>query len=338
MKRYLLPKNGKFYKANMHMHTNISDGAMSPEEVKKVYMEHGYSIVAYTDHEVLLSHKELSDEKFLAITSFEKSINKQRNVDFCKVKTAHLNFFAKEEDNITCSVMNPDETLWCNAKNYVTDEMKKFNYKSEYTTECLNEIIRKGNEDGFLVTLNHPVWSLQNYDDYKDLKGLWGIEVFNYSAVLEGYPDTVQPLDDLLNLGENVLPLATDDAHSLQDCFGGYIMIKADKLDYKTIMSALERGDFYASDGPEITELYLEDNVLTVNCSAAASVSLRTEKRCNKRIAALKGETLTSAEFDLSGYFAQTESDGAPHYFRVEVKGVDGTTAYSRAFFVDELK
>ena len=39
MKKYLLPENCNFYKANLHSHTNWSDGYISPEEMKKVYKD-----------------------------------------------------------------------------------------------------------------------------------------------------------------------------------------------------------------------------------------------------------------------------------------------------------
>jgi len=77
MRQYLLPENGKFYKANMHMHTNISDGNMTREEVKQTFLDKGYSIVAYTDHEVLVPHNDLSDENFLALTSYEVSLSEK---------------------------------------------------------------------------------------------------------------------------------------------------------------------------------------------------------------------------------------------------------------------
>ena len=35
MKTYLLPPTGNFYKANLHAHTDMSDGTNSPEEVKE---------------------------------------------------------------------------------------------------------------------------------------------------------------------------------------------------------------------------------------------------------------------------------------------------------------
>ena len=45
MKKYLLKNVGNFYKANLHVHTTVSDGDFSPEEVKQMYMDKGYSIV-----------------------------------------------------------------------------------------------------------------------------------------------------------------------------------------------------------------------------------------------------------------------------------------------------
>ena len=56
MKKYLLPKNGKFYKANLHMHTTISDGAMTPEETKEAFLkEHGKLIIKGNALQVMAS-------------------------------------------------------------------------------------------------------------------------------------------------------------------------------------------------------------------------------------------------------------------------------------------
>ena len=37
MKKYLLPRSGRFFKAGMHTHTTVSDGKMTPEETKAAY-------------------------------------------------------------------------------------------------------------------------------------------------------------------------------------------------------------------------------------------------------------------------------------------------------------
>jgi len=42
-----------------------------------MYMEQGYSIIAYTDHKILIPHNDLSDENFLALTSYEVSLSEK---------------------------------------------------------------------------------------------------------------------------------------------------------------------------------------------------------------------------------------------------------------------
>lgn len=58
MRKYLLPETGQFYKANLHAHTSMSDGKDTPEEVKEIFKAMGYSIVAYTDHDVFVDRSD----------------------------------------------------------------------------------------------------------------------------------------------------------------------------------------------------------------------------------------------------------------------------------------
>ena len=75
MKTYLLPQEGQFYKANLHAHTIMSDGHDTPEEVKEIFQRMGYSIVAYTDHDLFVDRSHLCDEHFLALNGLELAIN-----------------------------------------------------------------------------------------------------------------------------------------------------------------------------------------------------------------------------------------------------------------------
>ena len=110
MKKYLLPNDVNWYRANMHCHTTVSDGHYSPEEIKKAYKEMGYSIVAYTDHEIIRTHNDLTDDEFLAITSSEFSINdckpcfeipEGEYMDGWKSKKViHLGIYAKDKNNM----------------------------------------------------------------------------------------------------------------------------------------------------------------------------------------------------------------------------------------------
>lgn len=338
MKQYLLPNTGKFYKANMHVHTTVSDGGSTPEEVKAAYMEKGYSIVAFTDHEIMMPHPELADENFLPITSVEIATNEyDRAWPF--TRTYHLNLYSKDP-NCSCYNVRDNNRIWPGkVREIETEEQKQVHFPRFY--EKMQETVEAATKAGFLVSYNHPVWSLQNYTDYIHLKGLWGVECYNTGCARNGYIDTAQPLDDLLRAGERVFPLATDDSHGLKDRFGGWIMVKAESLAYDKVMQALEKGDFYASTGAEIQELYIDGNELHISCAAAREVFVVTDHRttCAKR-AEWDGEPVTQAVFSLETWRKNHEqgNDGGQAYFRVVVINDDGSFAYSRAYFMDELQ
>ncbi|NIR03497.1 MAG: phosphotransferase, partial [Gemmatimonadales bacterium] len=42
--------SGSWYRANLHAHTTLSDGDLSPEEAAEFYRRAGYQVLAITDH------------------------------------------------------------------------------------------------------------------------------------------------------------------------------------------------------------------------------------------------------------------------------------------------
>lgn len=341
MKKYLFYNKGRFFKANLHTHTTISDGKLTPEQVKKVYMESGYQIVAFTDHDVIVPHNDLNEKNFLTITSFEMYVNSPNHENGYEFKPVyHLNFYSKDPNRNTTGLFSMDDLFLPQQKDWVAKEMLNQVRPRQYNMECVNKIIKDANDEGFLVCYNHPVWSQQNYANYCDLKGLWGVECYNNGTAIRGYEDTMQPICDFLRKGERVKPLATDDAHSLADCFGGFTIITASALNYDNVMNALESGDFYASTGPTIKEIVLEDGVLSVKCSNAQSVIVNTERRASFR----KDDasmSMTSAQFDLNAYLKASKNliEGDPEPFiRVTVIDPTGKRAQTRAYFLDEFE
>jgi hypothetical protein len=344
MKKQLLPQKGNFYKANMHLHTTLSDGKMTPEEVKAAYKAEGYSIIAFTDHEVIVDQKALRDESFLPITSLEVSFGENDpSIVGNERRCYHLNLYAKEEGN-TVSPIFSEAAIWKrieHIKAYVTDEMRQHNVARQYDVELINKLVAKANEMGFLVSYNHPVWSQQNYTDYAPLKGIWGVEVYNSECVHLGQPDTVQPYDDLLRLGNRIYPLATDDMHGGPEAaryIGGWTMLKAPALEYGAVMDSLEKGDFYSSTGPEIHALYLDGETLVVECSDVSMIRVNTERRFS-RIQKAEDEPLTRVCFDMHSYFEGSFEENmlCEPYFRVTVQDKDGHRAWTRAYFLDEF-
>ncbi|MGH3426658.1 MAG: PHP domain-containing protein, partial [Mycobacteriales bacterium] len=41
---------GRFWRGNLHTHSDRSDGALSPGQIGRLYLEAGYDFVAITDH------------------------------------------------------------------------------------------------------------------------------------------------------------------------------------------------------------------------------------------------------------------------------------------------
>ena len=336
MKRYLLPENGTFYKANLHSHSTISDGALTPGQMKEVYQKLGYSIIAFTDHDVLVPHQDLTDESFLALNGYEMAVFEEGDHDRYHRKTCHFCLIALEPDNLM--------QICTNHKIFDYDDVKKNeglflydknakSYEDNYSPECVCDMMRQGREHGFFVTYNHPTWSGEGYEQYSRYKHMHAMEICNYTCKLEGH-DEYNPrvYDDLLRSGKRIFCIATDDNHngggSLRDSGGAWTMIKADRLEYRTVTKALENGHFYASNGPEIQELYVEDGALHVSTSDAACIRFTFGDRRAVVFHAEAGKPLTTAVCKLVPWAG---------YVRVTVEDTQGYWANSNAYLLDEL-
>ena len=334
MKKYLLPQNGTFYKANLHCHTSVSDGGYTPAQVKEMYRNHGYSIIAYTDHDVLVPHPELNDDTFLALNGYEIEINDvaEKYIDPLKVKTCHLCLIAIEPDNVKQVCFHRSKYLFCNAVKYaetVEYDKNEPDYERHYSHEGINDIIERGRKNGFFVTYNHPAWSLENYNDYMGYNGMHAMEIFNSDSATAGHCDyDEKEYDDMLRGNKRIFCIAADDNHGLVSCFGGFTMIKAQKLDYKTITTALLNGDFYASCGPLINELWFEDGRIHITCSDVKRIILNTDSRHVGIVRADEGKTVNEASFEVS------KNDV---YVRITVEDEKGKRANTSAYFIDEL-
>ena len=331
MRKYLLPEEGSFYKANLHCHSTVSDGRWSPERIKQEYMAKGYSVIAYTDHDVLIPHPELTDEHFVALNGYEMEIDEVRQ-DGKQGKTCHMCLIALEPDNVKQVCWHRSRYLFGNARNY--REQVQFHdasdYERSFTHECISDMMRRGREAGFYVTYNHPVWSLEDFRDYSGYEGMHAMEICNWGCVVEGYNDYVpQVYDDLLRLGRRIYCIGADDNHnSIEDSFGAFTVIKAPELTYRAITRALLDGHFYASQGPEIHALWVEDGRIHIRCSDARKIECNFDIRRAFCAWSRPGEPLQEASFPLPERAS---------YVRLTVTDFEGNHANTNAYWLDEL-
>jgi hypothetical protein len=336
MKKYLLSENGNFYKANLHCHTNISDGALTPAEIKKIYSEQGYSIVAFTDHNILIPHKDLNDEGFLALHGFETDFaQKGEPGQFCR--SCHICFISPDPD-YTTQPLDCEYTLE-KAQKYldpVVYDKTEPPFQRIYSSENINFAIKYYRDKGFFATYNHPTWSGESYPEYSTYKGMNAFEIYNNISFVKGHMDyNPRVYDDILRLGSRIFAIAADDNHNRGtpgtkswDSFGGFTMIKADKLDYDSIIDALFKGNFYASTGPLIHSLWIEDGIAHITCSKAKSIFYGSGSRLQRVRHAEDGEYLTEVSFAINEF---------DNYMRFTVIDENGKCANTNAYFLDEI-
>ena len=85
----------------------------------------------------------------------------------------------------------------------------------------------------------------------------------------------------------------------------------------------MERGDYYASTGPEIRELWFEDGRIYVTCSPAASIKANYGSRYAELHPALTNTSFPVRKDDI--------------FVRITVTDANGKCANTRAYFIDEL-
>jgi hypothetical protein len=309
--KYLLPSSGNDYKANLHCHSTLSDGQMTPLQLKEAYKKAGYSVVAFTDHNVFHHHKDLDDSEFLALAGYELDTAADIR-EFGYPKVCHLNAIARDPEAV-----------------------RDIPRLEKYSHRHINQVIAKLRSDGFIVNYNHPCWSGEDAADFCALEGVTGFEVYNNVTQFFGLDGTADNEYSLwLKHGKRAWVLCTDDnhnifdkTHGISDSFGGWVVFRAPALRYDLIIEALEKGWFYASTGPEIYELALDDGILTVDCSHVKAVVLRTPQIGASRQNILSNvDSITHASFDIRD---------VKGFARVELLDSRGKMAFANPIYLD---
>ena len=332
--KYLISPHKNQYKANLHCHSVLSDGCKKPEELKKMYKEHGYSVLAITDHERPADHSALSDDDFIMLTGYECYIRPTKENKFDRYnKEIHLNLLAKEPHNVRYLCFNDNYCKYLRRDNAIEGLQRVGSERPrEFTKEYINEYIRTAQENGYLVTYNHPYWSMDSEENILSYDGYFSIEICNYSSYRVNNLEYCGALyDKLLQAKKRVYCHGADDNHngntSYSDSFGAYAVILSDELSYSKVIEAMESGEMYASMGPEIREVYIDGDKIHIECSEVENIFVYNGGKAPAYAHANEGEVLTSAEFTIPS---------EARYVRVSVRDARGRWADTRGYFPDE--
>lgn len=332
-----ISRDDRQFKANLHAHTVLSDGNLTPEESVKVYKEKGYQILALTDHEAPYAHQGFTTDDFLMLTGYEAYIRPSAACELDRFgPEIHLNLFAKDPDNLTFIGYDPNFCKYC-TREYADSLPKSRDLgPRRFDPAYIQSFIDCAVENGYLVSYNHPVWSMDSAENILNLNGCFSLEVFNTgSMMISGHEENLALYDALLRRGKFWYLHGADDNHNtvplgdpLSDSFGSWTMVIAPELTYPSVIHALEQGHFYATTGPVIQELRVCEGKVFLECSPVVRITMHMSPKYCRNVWNSDGSEFSSAEFDLP--------EDAPYvYFTIWDK--HGKKAHTRAFTREEF-
>ena len=257
------PADAHWYKGNTHTHTLNSDGDSTPDDVVKWYREHGYEFLVLTDHNFLTGVDGLNaihgaSEKFLVIKGEEVS-------DRFGDKPLHINGLDVSE------VVPPQHG------SSVLDVVQRS-----------VDAIRKA---GGVPHINHPNfgWAI-TADELQQVRNDKLLEIYNGHHQVNnlgggGVPGMEEVFDRILSSGKLIYGLADDDAHTFKQPGNpnvpgpgrGWVYVRADRLAPRPIVEALDRGDFYASTGVELSDYQVTEQTITIRIRTEPSSKYRVQ-------------------------------------------------------------
>jgi len=297
-----------WYRGNVHVHTNESDGASPPAEVVDWYRSHSYSFLMLTDHDVQSVTPELSERfdspgSFLLLPGVEVT-------DRVDGRPVHLNGLG--------------------VKHGVRPQ------GGPNVTSVIDRDIAAIEGAGGVAVLNHPNGLLSASLKVEEIAasrvGLFEVCCADYLGG-SGHPSTDQIWDELLTGGRLVFGVAADDAHDFgpdsRDPGSAWIMVRAAELTGPAILSAIKGGDFYSTTGVTLTAVRRFANGLCLEIAEYDSYGFRTE------FIGPGGRVLHSDETREPCF----SSSDPPFYVRARLQRSDGAVAWVQpAMFGGEVE
>ncbi|MEX1018793.1 MAG: CehA/McbA family metallohydrolase [Litorilinea sp.] len=269
-------KPGRFWRGNLHTHSDRSDGLLPPEAVCRRYQESGYDFIALTDHFLERYGHPIVDTRDF------------RNDEFTTLIGAELH-----------SDMTELGGMW-----HLLAVGLPLDFAAGSADEPVAELAQRALQTGAFVAAAHPQWYTQTERDIATLGQVDAIEIYNGVAIdSNDRPDGWYLADIMLGRGNRFFTYAADDFHGVKDRNDfqrGWVQVRAENLTPDALLAALKQGHFYSSTGPQIHDVALTaERQLTVRCSPASRVFVTGR---GPTASFVGGSGLVEAEFDLSAF------------------------------------
>ena len=252
-KHTTLFESGQWYKGNTHAHSLTSDGRYSYDEVIGFYKNRGYNFLAMTEHDIYTGHQGFNDSNFIVIPGMEIAAMSPNGVYngllvLAKKELADLNYVNEQ---------NVGPLTWSGEQDF---------------QESINELSGRDN----IVIVHCPYWNQITPENLKAYSGYCAIEIYNQECQSWGRQGHAENYWDLLiKSNRKVWGIACDDLHYDNDsrffeC--AWVMVKSPELSINGIISAIEQGSFYSTQGPQIYSYYIQNDMVYLECSKVTKV------------------------------------------------------------------
>jgi hypothetical protein len=278
-------RKGRFWRGNLHTHSTRSDGRLAPEAVVDFYRDAGYDFLMLSDHFWECYGYPVTDTRGLRSKRFTTLLGAE----------LHAPITARNQDwHIVAAGLPPDFAPWTSG-------------------ETIQSMCRRAAAAGAFLGIAHPQWYGLTTGDALSIPEAHAVEIYNHSCAVEcDRGDGLVVLEEALAAGRRLNGYAADDAHfASPDAGGGWVMVKAERLEPELLLEALKRGDFYSSQGPEIHDVAVAGGEVRVACSPASWVSVAgtgSASRCAHG-SGLKRAALPLEAFEEGGYVRVTVTD-----------------------------
>ncbi len=300
---------GRFWRGNIHTHSNLSDGALPPQAVIEAYKNAGYDFLQLSEHFIEHFNWPIADTRSFRSNNFTTLIG----VELHAPETS-----AGE--------------LW-----HIVAAGLPLDFPPCAPNETGAQLARRARDAGAFIGIAHPAWSQLTIEDGLAIDSAHAVEIYNHGCAIENdRGDGWYLHDQLMNEGKRLSAYATDDAHfKTPDHFGGWVNVKAESLDPEILLQALKDGHYYSSQGPELNNITLDGKELNITCSPVDTITVVCG---HSRTCVKTGKAITSASFDLAklekGWLLKKPSP----WFRVTVIDHAGKRAWSNPYWWDELR
>jgi hypothetical protein len=305
-----------WWKGNVHTHTFWSDGDDYPEMVVDWYKRQGYHFLALSDHNILQQgEKWVAVTTPKALETLRKYRQRfglewveQRTLQYTqqvrlKTLASFRSLFEEPErflliqsEEITDKFLKAD--LHLNATN-LRDFIRPAGGTSvlDVIQRNVNAVLEQGRRTGqpMFPHINHPnfSWAI-TAEDLMQVQGERFFEVYNGHPTVHNDGDARRPSTERLwdialsfrlsRLGLGPFyGLAVDDAHNYHwasrtnsNPGRGWVMVRAAELTPAALIAAMESGDFYASSGVRLREIWRSPRHLAVQIEPEPGVTYLT--------------------------------------------------------------